>query len=836
MFSFLNYTNKVELFLPTAACIRCGESLKYAMIFQQEPGKPHFIMLAGAVWLTVLIYFLIGFHMGDRQVDAAVVLNDFQSDFHEKESRRLLYSDTILKDQQFIAYGSYVTLEPGVYEARCSLISPGPGEVKLELQIAASRGREVLAVLPIECTTFPARFTLSFEVTTEQEVEPRLLWLKGQPGVRLDRVELVQTATLFPWQELLLKSVFWASILTWVLSLFWLSLGASDRWRVGLALFFVLIGAFLILRNTWVSEDAFITMRHVENFISGYGPVFNVEERVEGYTHALWFYIVSFLRFLGLSPKGAVVIPGLLFSSLSLYLLFFKVGFSPHSDRPPLNPAAAVLIGTSAFIDFGTSGLETSLSYFLLMIYGLMIATGRWIKQPLLMGLVMVLLILTRPDFGVFFILILLFYLVKLFKKQIKAGAFLLYLACPLFLLGGYQVFRMGYYAAVFPNPVLTKSAFGSYFAQGIRYLLDFSWGSAFLPAVLIAVTGVAINIGHEGLKRRLMVFGSGMLHGFFVIRGGGDFMHGRFLLPAFILMAVSVSGAFDRFLKNRRWYPAAALTAALLLFGISSIWTPVQQKGDNFHFGISDERSFYYEGEVIPLKYLFQDTVIIMWKNIGLNYRHLSERTRLKISTAYKNVGFTGFYSGPRVFLIDRLGLTDPVVARIALPGRRRPGHEKSAPLGYLILKRPTFADTPFSLWNRWAQTPFGVLWDLSPRTLRRMRFTLPEDFKQNLDRRMVDYLRKLAPAVNSSQAEADFLYFMERFWYPYADAALRKVYDQAVDRETVHLQSPACRWIQNNRQKVEALNHHITGKLDAGKFIRNIGFSLTSTFKLRF
>ncbi len=42
----------------------------------------------------------------------------------------------------------------------------------------------------------------------------------------------------------------------------------------------------------WLSEDCFITLRYVSNTVSGYGPVFNVGEHVQGYTHPAWFVLL----------------------------------------------------------------------------------------------------------------------------------------------------------------------------------------------------------------------------------------------------------------------------------------------------------------------------------------------------------------------------------------------------------------------------------------------------------------------------------------------------------------------------------------------------------------
>ncbi|HAA75677.1 TPA: hypothetical protein DCE37_11200 [Candidatus Latescibacteria bacterium] len=44
---------------------------------------------------------------------------------------------------------------------------------------------------------------------------------------------------------------------------------------------------------TWLCDDAFITLRTVDNFLQGHGPTWNVVERVQCYTHPLWFLVLS---------------------------------------------------------------------------------------------------------------------------------------------------------------------------------------------------------------------------------------------------------------------------------------------------------------------------------------------------------------------------------------------------------------------------------------------------------------------------------------------------------------------------------------------------------------
>ncbi len=47
-----------------------------------------------------------------------------------------------------------------------------------------------------------------------------------------------------------------------------------------------------LLRTAWVSDDAMITLRTLMNFEHGYGLRFNIDERVQAYTHPLWLFVL----------------------------------------------------------------------------------------------------------------------------------------------------------------------------------------------------------------------------------------------------------------------------------------------------------------------------------------------------------------------------------------------------------------------------------------------------------------------------------------------------------------------------------------------------------------
>lgn len=56
----------------------------------------------------------------------------------------------------------------------------------------------------------------------------------------------------------------------------------------------IIIFAYELFQTAWLGDDAGFTIRTVLNFVNGYGPVFNVGERVQAYTHPLWFLLLGF--------------------------------------------------------------------------------------------------------------------------------------------------------------------------------------------------------------------------------------------------------------------------------------------------------------------------------------------------------------------------------------------------------------------------------------------------------------------------------------------------------------------------------------------------------------
>lgn len=57
--------------------------------------------------------------------------------------------------------------------------------------------------------------------------------------------------------------------------------------------------SYELVLTAWLNDDSIFTIRTILNWLDGYGPVFNIGERVQAYTHPLWFLVLSL--FLGIS-------------------------------------------------------------------------------------------------------------------------------------------------------------------------------------------------------------------------------------------------------------------------------------------------------------------------------------------------------------------------------------------------------------------------------------------------------------------------------------------------------------------------------------------------------
>jgi arabinofuranosyltransferase len=291
-------------------------------------------------------------------------------------------------------------------------------------------------------------------------------------------------------------------------------------------------------RQRWIADDGLILARTVRQILAGHGPVFNSGERVEASTSVLWTWLLALLTWASRLDLYTVMIgSGLLLAPLGL--LFALLGARElhrgHAPGQVLLPAGAlVVVALPPFWDFVTSGLEDSLTFCWLGLCWWLLAGLRpgsrhragWLAFVAGLGW------LVRPDMaiGTVAFLAALWWIVR---PPWRRGALLAAVAGAVPL--GYQVFRMGYYGLLVPNPAVAKDASSLRFHQGFVYLADFAspyhlWIA--LLVLLVLFLYAAGRLTRADAVRCAAAAGGGLLMALYVIAIGGDFMHARMLLP----------------------------------------------------------------------------------------------------------------------------------------------------------------------------------------------------------------------------------------------------------------------------------------------------------------
>jgi len=427
-------------------------------------------------------------------------------------------------------------------------------------------------------------------------------------------------------------------------------------WRIFLLLLFV----FILARTAWLSDDAYITFRTIDNFINGYGLTWNIAERVQTYTHPLWMFLLSGLYYFTREIYFTSLIFSMVISTLAVFLLAFKLSRSFFASITVL----CVLILSQAFMDFSTSGLENPLSHLLLALFYLIYF--QWdIKEnkvTFLLALVACLAILNRMDSILMYIPALLYILWQDWHKvKIMIFAFLPFVA--------WEIFSLIYYGSLFPNTAYAKLNTGipsaELMQQGIVYLKD-SFVRDSLTLFTIFLSAFLLFITKQWKLLPLLV--ANLLTLLYVVKVGGDFMSGRFftliLFNSCIILSQIPWQIFTCQLMK-------GFTLAVLVgLGFHAVSPTVYNSkyDDNQEVpptGIADERGFYFQttGLFRNRRDKNSQELVHKWVNDGKKLK--SSKQKIVVS---ENIGFTGYYAWTKSFIIDYFGLSNAFLSRLPI------------------------------------------------------------------------------------------------------------------------------------------------------------------------
>jgi arabinofuranosyltransferase len=451
----------------------------------------------------------------------------------------------------------------------------------------------------------------------------------------------------------------------------------SRRRRLAWTLFILVIGVFagLVIRDAWLCDDAFITLRVVDNFHSGHGLRWNVIERVQVFTHPLWC--------LTLLPLAGV------FENLPLALLWLSIVVSiaafalivPRPGRPnsDLVLLALMIPASKAAVQYATSGLEGPLSFLLLGL--LVLACGDlapdWNRSDPWVPLLAAAVVLTRQDHLVIVTPLLVAWITR--KGMRRAVVPLLAGALS---VAAWELFSFVYYGNLVPNTALAKLNTGipasAKVVQGLRYVGDFALRD---PAgfFILASCLVYLVTLREDLKARA-VAGGIVLYLLYIVSIGGDFMSGRFFTaPVFLAVAETIrtagagSGLSVAAISGARI--VAVLLVAVHLFGFDGFSAEVISLN-----GIADERRFY--APALSLGALHDGRNI---ERVGWVYDAKEWRDKGPTWLMSDTIGLSGFFGGPNVHILDVVALSDPLLSRLPAKSDSRVGHfERRLPAGY--------------------------------------------------------------------------------------------------------------------------------------------------------
>jgi arabinofuranosyltransferase len=436
---------------------------------------------------------------------------------------------------------------------------------------------------------------------------------------------------------------------------------------------------FAIVRLAWLGDDAYISLRTVENWLAGRGLVWNPGERVQTYTHPLWLLLLAGARALTGEGFFTTIWLGIGCSALAVAVLARRgIGGAAAAAA-----VAALLLAAPSFAVYATSGLENPLAYLLL---ALLLAAPDRDGAPRVRAVAWftALLAVTRYDLAL---------LAGPALLAAARGAGLRTALGPA-LLGllpftAWFLFAAFYYATPFPVTAYAKAfcpgiPAGELIAQGCHYL---GWLAVREPA-LLAVLGVGIVLGlwRRALRCRALAAGA-LLYTLYAVRVGGDFMAGRLLTPPFVVAAAIVG----RFLAARRsrWSALAiAIAGALLLAGGAPAWlrSPAAELAaiaagpPQLDHGILDERANYW-----PALGLWSPARSVPESAVFSDALRATGRTRPYVML-WGQVGRFAFEAGDLVHIVDPW-LCDPLLMRLPVrAGPWRIGHFlRGLPAGWL-------------------------------------------------------------------------------------------------------------------------------------------------------
>ncbi len=402
----------------------------------------------------------------------------------------------------------------------------------------------------------------------------------------------------------------------------------------------------------YVQDDAYISLVYAQNWVDGHGLVFNVGERVEGYTNFLWTLLLAIPHALGVDAVAWAQWLGFL-SIVAAMGCCVALTERLDSRRSLLwsSVAPSLLAANGALGFWALCGMETAL-FVLLLTVG---ACAYWRElQSEKIGYapaaVFALLALTRPEGLAFYALTALHRAVLsgvqgrfVLRQQIR------YSLPFVVVVGAHFVFRYAYYGALFPNTFYAKTSWQvAYVEQGLSYAGQFMagyglWGVLFVPPLLLAY----LQHQRPFFSYLSLLFLFNVVY--VVVVGGDGWLEHRFFMPILPLMYLAWQEGLYELTKwsRARWLSPFAPAVAFVLVALLAYYNYA-------HAAPSLKRS-----QALFLEHNARVERVASYIN------SLPAREGFTLATG--TIGIVKYRT--RVRVVDMLGLTDAHIARQPAP-----------------------------------------------------------------------------------------------------------------------------------------------------------------------
>jgi arabinofuranosyltransferase len=464
--------------------------------------------------------------------------------------------------------------------------------------------------------------------------------------------------------------------------------------RVTLALL-LLLAALHAWERAFLIDDAFISFRYARNLVEGHGLVYNVGERVEGYTNFLWTLMIAGAMRLGADPGAASQALGGL-SALGTLLVLYRWGRDLGASPWTALLAPGMLAVNPSFAAWATGGLETRFFTSLVVAAAWRLHREREPGRLPVSAALVALACLTRPE-GY---LVALVALAGILLFRARAAS---YVATWCAVVGvtvlTHLLWRHGYYGEWLPNSFYAKVP-GLRLVSGAVYLGAFAFNHAW-PALVVLLLLALPRYDLSRLKalgRELSRFTLPFTFLFVVytLAVGGDHFEFRFVDPVLVLLYFALGSAAALALSmpaapiaepvshrlNRRSLAAGRQKAIYVLLVLSAVgfFSPFREVDRHVTAGGED---VYVAIASVESEAAYLDR----WQRIG---RWLKEHAAPDESIAVRPAGAIPYFSGLRA--LDMLGINDHDIARLPPRAGENVGHERQVEADYVVARGYTY------------------------------------------------------------------------------------------------------------------------------------------------